>query len=166
MDASTPYIIVQLANGDVRTAMEWPGAHDCKVGARDLRHSKIANDHLSAGAKSVMFYCAPTPESQALKFHTLLFLRTQPGGKPRVEYSMLVRPEDCVSRVSPKSWYDNDRRTTICVRLPAWILRPRLWRLVGNKDSHAVRKRRLLRATVQFPVTCRSSPARRQRMPP
>ena len=91
MDLVTLYVIVQLANGDVRTAMEWPGEHDCKVGARDLRHSKIANDHLSAGAKSVMFYCAPTPD--ALKFHTLLFLRTQPGGKPRVEYSMPVRPQ-------------------------------------------------------------------------
>ena len=99
-----------------------------------MPHSKIANDHLGAGAKSVMFYCAPPPpESRSLKFQTLLFLRTEPGGKPIIEGSMPVGTEDCYHGKPWQGLYDKARYRAICVRLPAWILRPRLWRLVGNK---------------------------------
>ena len=147
MDAATLYVIVLLANGDVRTALEWPSDRGCSVAAQGMHHSRIANAHLWAGAKSVMFYCAPPPpESRSLKFQTLLFLRTEPGGKPIIEDSMPVRAEECVSGVYAKSPYSDDRRVHVCVRQPAWIVRPRVWRLVGNKivaryarDGYAMR---------------------------
>ena len=134
MDATTLYIIVQLANGDVRTAMEWPSDRGCSVAVQSMHHSRIANAHLWAGAKSVMFYCAPPPpESRSLKFQTLLFLRTEPGGKPVIEGAMPVGAEDCYHGKPWQGLYDKARHRAICVRLPAWILQPRLRRLVGNQ---------------------------------
>lgn len=61
MDAATLYVIVMLANGDVRTAtyFPWPDNRHCPDAARDMAHGRIANDYLRTGAKSVMFYCAP-----------------------------------------------------------------------------------------------------------
>lgn len=147
MDATTLYIIVQLANGDVRTALEWPSDRGCSAAAQGMHHSRIANAHLSAGAKSVMFYCAPPPpESRSLRLQTLLFLRTEPGGKPIIEDSMPVRAEECHQSKPWQSTYSNDRLRAVCVRQAAWIVRPRMWRLVGNKivarysrDGYAVR---------------------------
>jgi hypothetical protein len=62
MDALTLFVIVQLANGEVRTvhATPMPMNRSCTEAAENLHHGYIANHYLRAGAKRVMFYCAPT----------------------------------------------------------------------------------------------------------
>lgn len=65
MDATTLYVIIMLANGDVRTADLYPlgSVQRCREAARAVVfRDRITNDHLRAGAKSVMFYCAPWPK--------------------------------------------------------------------------------------------------------
>ena len=62
MNATTLYVIVALANGDVHTADVFPlgSVQRCEEAARDVfLRGRIVNDYLRAGAKSVMFYCAP-----------------------------------------------------------------------------------------------------------
>ena len=65
-DATTLYVIVILANGDVRTAIDFPlgSVERCQRASRDVFfRGRIVNDSLRAGAKSVMFYCAPWPKT-------------------------------------------------------------------------------------------------------
>ena len=62
MAATTLYVILTLANGDVRTADFYPlgSVQRCQEAARDVFfRRRIVNDYLRAGAKSVTFYCAP-----------------------------------------------------------------------------------------------------------
>ena len=66
MDAATLYVIIALAGGDVHTADVFPlgSAQRCQGAARDVFfRGRIVNDHMRAGAKSVMFYCAPWPKT-------------------------------------------------------------------------------------------------------
>ena len=66
MDATTLYIIVALAGGDLHTADVYPvgSAERCQRAARDaFFRDRIVSDHMRAGAKSVMFYCAPWPKT-------------------------------------------------------------------------------------------------------
>ena len=65
MDAATLYVIITLANGEVRTADHTPlgSVQRCQEARRDVySRERITNDHLRAGAKSVRFYCAPWPK--------------------------------------------------------------------------------------------------------
>ena len=61
MGATTLYVIVLLTNGDLRGATYFPWADNqaCAEAARGMGHGAVANRYLRAGAKSVMFYCAP-----------------------------------------------------------------------------------------------------------
>ena len=59
MDASTLYVIVQLANGDIRTADTIPLGSVARCQENKQGHDSLVNHYLRAGAKSVMFYCAP-----------------------------------------------------------------------------------------------------------
>jgi hypothetical protein len=63
MDAMTLFVIVTLANGEVRTVDKYPAIltrEPCHVVARKMPHGDAHNWYLRAGAKQVMFYCAPT----------------------------------------------------------------------------------------------------------
>jgi hypothetical protein len=65
MDATTLYTIVLLANGDVRTAdfVSLGSLQRCQEARREpFFRGRIVNDQMRAGAKSVMFYCAPWPK--------------------------------------------------------------------------------------------------------
>ena len=64
MDAAVLYVIVMLANGDLRGATYFPWADNqaCAEAASGMAHGVVANRYLRAGAKSVMFYCAPRPK--------------------------------------------------------------------------------------------------------
>jgi hypothetical protein len=61
MDPSVLYIIVQLANNEVRTATYFPtgSVAECRKTARTLPRGNFESYYLRAGAKSVRFYCAP-----------------------------------------------------------------------------------------------------------
>lgn len=62
MDAATLYVIVQLANGEVRTAGTYSlgSVERCQEAKSDVYFRGRINDRrLRAGAKSVMFYSAP-----------------------------------------------------------------------------------------------------------
>ena len=69
MDAApTLYVIVLLANGDVRTAgaNPTPSYSNCTVEAKTQRHGWLADDFRRRGVKSVMFYCAPPRRPRTL----------------------------------------------------------------------------------------------------
>jgi hypothetical protein len=54
-----------LANGDVRTAdaVSLGSAERCQEATRDVFYNgRVTDRHMRAGAKSVMFYCAPWPK--------------------------------------------------------------------------------------------------------
>jgi hypothetical protein len=61
MDPSVLYIIVQLANNEVRTATSFPtgSVEACQKTARAMPRGNFESYYLRAGAKSVRFYCAP-----------------------------------------------------------------------------------------------------------
>ena len=71
MAATTLYVIVMLANGDVRTADFYPlgSVQRCQEATRDMFfRDRITNDYLRVSAKTVMLYCAPHSK-------TLIFAR-------------------------------------------------------------------------------------------
>jgi hypothetical protein len=61
MDAMTLFVIVQLASGEVRTAdyTRMPLNRSCTEAAQSARVHRTGY-WMRAGAKRVMFYCAPT----------------------------------------------------------------------------------------------------------
>ena len=66
MDATILYVIVMLANREVRTAdfVSLGSLERCQEARRDVHsRARSTNDHMRAGAKSVMFYCAPWPKT-------------------------------------------------------------------------------------------------------
>ncbi len=68
-----------------------------------------------------------------MKWLTLLFLTTAPGGHPYVESAWPVSAEDCASGPAWQNPYSDDRHMTICVHQAIWVVRPRVYRLVGNQ---------------------------------
>jgi len=62
MKALALFVIVQLANGELRTVHSYPAITNrepCHVIAREMTHGGVANDYMRAGAKRVLFVCAP-----------------------------------------------------------------------------------------------------------
>jgi hypothetical protein len=66
MDAATIYVVVQLANGEVKPAEAFPLGDT--VRCQEMLHTpplSITEYYRRIGAKSVKFYCAPTPNGMA-----------------------------------------------------------------------------------------------------